>query len=114
MKKLMFLLSVLLLFSGCGLVAVTTTRIEASGNQSNLHKLEVGMNTNQVKEFMGAPSKTEAFSLAESKRVLVWYFLTEGRLPFRRLDDANYTPLIFENDILTGWGYVHLDKIRKQ
>lgn len=115
MKRLMMLLlAILLSLSGCGLVTLTTTSIEASGNKNNLQKLEVGMNSNQVKGIMGAPNKTEAFSLAEGKKVLVWFFLTEGRAPFRRLDDPNYTPVVFENDILTGWGYVHLDKIRKQ
>ncbi|MEN6318441.1 MAG: DUF3192 domain-containing protein [Syntrophaceae bacterium] len=114
MKRIMFLFTILLLLSGCGLVTLTTTSIEASGNKTNIPKLEIGMNSTQVKELMGAPNKTEAFSLAESKKVLVWYFLTEGRAPFHRLDDPNYTPLVFENDILTGWGYVHLEKIRKQ
>lgn len=114
MKRLMFLLLILLLLSGCGLVTLTTTSIEASGNKSNLQKLEIGMNLTQVKEIMGAPNKTEAFSLPENKKLLVWYFLTEGRAPFRRLDDPNYTPLIFENDMLKGWGYAHLDKMRKQ
>ena len=114
MKRLMLLLAILLSLSGCGLVTRTTTAIEASGHKSNLHKLEVGMNSNQVKGIMGTPNKTEAFSLAEDKRVLVWFYLTEGRAPFHRLDDPNYTPLVFENDILTGWGYVNLDKIRKK
>ena len=114
MKKLMFLLLILLLLSGCGLVTLSTTSIEASVNQSNLQKLSIGMNSAQAKEIMGAPNKTEAFSLAESKKVLVWCFLTEGRAPFRRLDDPNYTPVVFENDIITGWGYIHLEKIRKQ
>ena len=113
MKQLMFLLAILSSLSGCGLVTLTTTSIEASGNKNNLQKLEIGMNSNQVKGIMGAPNKTEAFSLAEGKKVLILFFLTEGRAPFRRLDDPNYTPVVFENDILTGWGYVHLDKIRK-
>jgi hypothetical protein len=30
------------------------------------------------------------------------------------IDDANYTSKVFENDILTGWGYTHLDRVRKQ
>ena len=113
MKRLILLLTVLLSLSGCGLVTLTTTSIESSSNKNSLQKLEIGMNSNQVKEIMGAPNKTEAFSFGESKKVLVWFFLTEGRAPFRRLDDPNYTPVVFENDILTGWGYVHLDKIRK-
>ena len=113
MKRLMFLMAILLSLSGCGLVTLTTSSIEASGNKNSLQKLEIGMNSNQVKGIMGAPNKTEAFSLTEGKKVLVWFFLTEGRAPFRRLDDPNYTPVVFENDILTGWGYVHLDKIRK-
>jgi hypothetical protein len=114
MKRLMLLLAISLLLSGCGLVTLTSTSIEASGNKDNLQKIEIGMNSKQVKGIMGAPNKTEAFSLAEGKNVLVWFFLTEGRAPFRRLDDPNYTPMVFENDILTGWGYVHLDKIRKK
>lgn len=113
MKRLTFLMTILLSLSGCGLATLTTTSMEASSNKNNLQKLEVGMNSNQVKGIMGEPNKTEAFSLAEGKKVLVWFFLTEGRAPFRRLDDPNYTPVVLENDILTGWGYVHLNKIQK-
>lgn len=113
MKRFIFLLALFLSISACGLVTLTTTSMEASYNKNNLKKVEFGLNQNQVKEIMGAPNKTEAFSLAEGKKVLVWFYLTEGRGAFRSLDDWNYTPMVFENDVLTGWGYTHLDKIRK-
>jgi outer membrane protein assembly factor BamE (lipoprotein component of BamABCDE complex) len=114
MKRLMFLLVILLSLSGCGLVTLTTTSIEASVNRNDLPKLEIGMSSNQVKGIMGVPNKTEALSsLTEGKKVLVWFYLTEGRGAFRSLADWNYTPIVFENDVLTGWGYAHLDKIRK-
>ena len=116
MKQLIFfpILLLSLSISGCGLVTFTASKIEASGNKDNLQKIELGMNRNQVKGIMGTPNKTEALSSTEGKNVLVWYYLTEGRGAFRNPDDWNYTPMVFENDILTGWGYTHLDWIRKQ
>lgn len=112
-----FMLALLLLLptmSGCGLFTLTATSIEASGNKANLQKLETGMSMPQVRGIMGEQNKSEAFSTAAGIKVLVWFYLTEGRAPFRSVDDHNYTPIVFENETLTGWGHVYFDKIRKQ
>lgn len=114
MKRLIFLLALILSIYGCGLVTLSASKIEASGNKDNLQKIELEISTNQIKGIMGAPNKTEALSVAEGKKILVWYYLTEGRGAFRNTDDWNYTPVVFENDVLRGWGYSYLDKIRKQ
>lgn len=114
MKRLILLLAILLSLSGCGPVTRIATSIEADGNKSNLQKIALGINTTQVKNIMGDPQKTEAFSLPEGKEFLIWYYVTESMAPFRGLEDWNYTPMVFEKDRLTGWGYSHLDRLRKK
>jgi len=112
MKRLLGVIVITLLLCGCGLVTMTASGIEASGHKSSLQKLETGMSMPQVKGVMGEPNKTEAFTSTKGEKVLVWFYLTEGRAPFRSLDDHNYMPIVFENGVLTGWGYAHLDKTK--
>jgi hypothetical protein len=112
MVRIIAALTILVFFSGCGLVTLTTTSIEASGHKDNFSNIKIGMSSDQVKGVLGTPNKTESFSLNEGRKILVWFFLTEGRAPFHRLDDTNYTPIVFENEILTGWGYVYLNRLR--
>jgi len=113
MNRLILLCAVLLFLSGCGPVNRIAISIEASENKDNLQKIELGLSANQVKNIMGLPRRTEAFSLPEGNNYLVWYYVTEKKAPFRGLEDWNYTPMVFEKDRLTGWGYLHLDEIRK-
>lgn len=114
MRKLVIILLSLVFISGCGLVTLTTSNIEASGNKESIQKISMGMESNQVKRIMGAPARTESFLSSEGKNILIWFYLIEGRAPFRRLDDSNYTPIIFEGDKLIGWGNTSLDKIKKK
>ncbi|MBN1806927.1 MAG: DUF3192 domain-containing protein [Sedimentisphaerales bacterium] len=99
MKKAIILLFLIVLISGCG----AATGIEASINRNQLDKLKVGMTTNQARKAMGRPYKSEFLG---SKQI--WYYITEWQSDGKTTIDE-MTPLVFENDILMGWGYNFLN-----
>jgi len=84
------------------------TQWEADKNRSNMLKLKIGMPKEQVLELMGNPYKTESYQL-KGKVLEFWLYLTEGVSVGYKLEDSNFTPLAFENNILTGWGRNYYD-----
>ena len=100
MKKgiiITLLLSVLL--AGCGAVK----GLEASANRHQLDKLNVGMTTDQVRRAMGKPYKSEFYGTKQ-----MWFYITEWQSDGKTTSDE-MTPLVFENNILLGWGSNFLD-----
>jgi hypothetical protein len=99
----------LLLFACAG--SPFRTSMEAEGNRANLVKLHIGQDRNTVLKIMGRPYKTESY--VRDGRVLdFWLYLTEGKsITDRRLTDANFTPLAFEDGILKGWGRNYYDNV---
>ena len=81
---------------------------EAEKNRSNMLKLKIGMITEQVLALMGNPYKTESYQV-EWKPLEFWLYLTEGKNIYLR--DSNFTPLAFEDNILTGWGRNYCDNV---
>lgn len=82
---------------------------EAEKNRSNLLKLKIGMSRDQVLALMGNPYKTESYQV-EGKALEFWLYLTEGKNIYdRTLGDSNFTPIAFEDNILTGWGRNYYD-----
>jgi hypothetical protein len=113
-NRLLIIFLILLSIYGCGPAHCIGTAIDAAENKNNLHKIALGQSITWVKNIMGNPYKTEAFSSSGNKQFFIWYYVTESMAPFRGLEDWNYTPIIFEKDILVGWGYTYMDIIRKQ
>ncbi len=93
-KRLIILLLLCALLSGCGAVK----GLEASANRNQLDGLKVGMTTDQVRAVMGKPYKSEFYG---SKQM--WFYITEWQSDGKTTLDE-MTPLVFENDILLGWG----------
>ena len=91
------------LLTGCGAVK----GLEASANRSQLDNLKVGMTTDQVRAAMGKPYKSEFYG---SK--LYWFYITEWQSDGKTTSDE-MTPLVFENDILLGWGSNFLSSSRR-
>lgn len=81
--------------AGCGAVK----GLEAQANRNQLDRLKVGMTTDQVRLAMGKPYKSEFYG---SKQV--WFYITEWQSDGQTTLDE-MTPLVFENDILLGWGH---------
>ena len=100
MKKVIIILLLLSgLITGCG----AAKGIEASFNRNQLDNLNVGMTTDQVRRAMGKPYKSEFWGDKQ-----IWFYITEWQSDGQTTTDE-MTPLVFENDILLGWGYNFLD-----
>lgn len=83
---------------------------EAEKNRSNMLKLKIGMTTEQVLPLLGNPYKTESYQV-EGKPLEFWLYLTERKNIGGSLRDSNFTPLAFEDNILTGWGRNYYDNV---
>lgn len=75
----------------------------------NLLKLQVGMDKEEVISVIGGnPYKNEAFSTPEGDILEAYFYLTEYKTDerYKRLmTDDVFTPLIFINNELVGWGW---------
>ena len=92
MMKTLGILVMILLAGGCA-------SIERNTNRDNLAKLRVGLTKEQVQGIMGEPQGTEAAGRKE-----IWLYPTGGRRMNRGFDKPTYTPLLFDDGILAGWG----------
>lgn len=103
-----------LVLAGCaGSPAQTSWR--ASENKKNMLGLKPDMTTEQVIKLMGPPDKTEMFRGNSNEAILTYMYITEGKdSESRRWNETNYTPLIFVNDKLNGWGWNQLDTAAKR
>lgn len=87
----------------------------ASENKQNMIGLKPDMTTDQVVKLMGPPDKTEMYRGKNNDSILTYLYITEGMDTYsRRWNETNYTPLIFVNDRLSGWGWSQLDTAAKR
>lgn len=105
---------VALFLAGCaGSPAQTGWR--AAENKKNMIGLKPDMTTEQVVKLMGPPDKTEMYRGKNNDSILTYLYITEGMDTYsRRWNETNYTPLIFVNDRLSGWGWNQLDTASKR
>ncbi|MCP4607174.1 MAG: DUF3192 domain-containing protein [Planctomycetes bacterium] len=94
MKKTIIILLLSCLLTGCGAVK----GLEASANRNQLDNLNVGMTTDQVRRAMGRPYKSEFVGNKQ-----MWFYITAWHSDGKTTPDE-LTPLVFENNILLGWG----------
>lgn len=81
------------------------TETMAENNMSNLSRVRVGMEEDEVRRLMHAPYSEEQFSQGEDC-FDVWMYVTRvTALGQSRMVPQNLTPLIFRNGILVGWGF---------
>lgn len=108
MKKLIYLL-VLMIISGCAGSPIRTWG-QATKHTKAMVKLKLNMTPEDVIKLMGNPDKTEMYRGKNGEPILVYLYITEGMDTFsRRWSEANYTPLVFENNKLAGWGWNYLN-----
>lgn len=78
-------------------------------------KLKPDMTTAQVVNLMGPPEKTEMYRGKYNEAILTYLYITEGEDAITHpWNEANYTPLMFINDRLNGWGWNQLDATAKR
>jgi len=103
MKRLFIFLSIIILLNGCFKAPIKTGAVSEE-NRVNLSSLAIGMSPDQVLEVMGYPYSTQE-KLYNNKVYEVWYYITEPTLLGQsKLITRNFTPLVFENGHLKGWG----------
>ena len=83
---------------------------EAESNRNSIVKLSPGQTKDNVLKTMGRPRKTELYP-SEEENLELWFYLTEAATGYGRgVVETNYTPLVFENNKLIGWGNSYLDE----
>ncbi|MBN1914569.1 MAG: DUF3192 domain-containing protein [Parachlamydiales bacterium] len=81
------------------------TGFEADKNITNMSDLEIGMTQPQVLQIMGKPYKQET-KIIDHEEYTIWFYITEAvGLTQTRYISENFTPLIFSENVLRGWGY---------
>lgn len=108
MKKLL-LIGLLILMAGCANTPMATNW-RASGNKKAMVNLRPDMSVAEVLKVMGSPDKTEMYRGKDREVVLVYLYITEGMDMYGRWNQSNYTPLVFINERLDGWGWSNLEE----
>lgn len=106
MKKIIII--TLVLVAGCEGSPIRT-QPEARKNRKAMISLSPGITKNDVLEIMGNPRKTELYNSKENN-IEFWFYLIEGATIHKGITEVNYTPLVFENGRLIGWGSRYVDE----
>jgi len=94
MKRVLVIMLALFL-CGCGYMKA------AKKNNDLMLTLKTGQTKDQVLGIMGDPSRNEKYN-TNGKNIDVWFYRTDTDI--YALEDDNFTPVIFEDDRLVGWG----------
>ncbi len=106
-----FFILMILVFYGCSKSPVVSGR-NADHNKYNLMYVKVGMSEIQVLNIMGDPHMKEVIH-GNGHIYDVWYYLTKGYGPAQQHPiPQNFTPLIFKDGFLEGFGYYYLRHIQ--
>jgi hypothetical protein len=83
---------------------------QASHHTEAMVRVKPDMTATEVVKIMGNPDKTELYRGKNDEVILVYLYITEGRDIFtREWNESNYTPFVFVNDRLYGWGWPNLE-----
>ena len=90
------------------------TSWRASENRKAMVGVRPDMSVDEVSKVMGPPDKTELYRGKNNEAILVYLYITEGKDIYRRTwNESNYTPFVFVNDRLHGWGWPNLEAAAK-
>lgn len=104
MNRKVIYLAMFVLLCGCA-GSPLQTGVQAERNRMQMGDVKIGMNFNQVRRIMGSPHKREKRTI-NGKEYEVWYYITKEVLLFQsRYLNSNFTPFIFLDDNLQGWGW---------
>lgn len=75
-------------------------------HRSAMVRVQPDQTPQEVIEIMGQPDKTELYRGKNDEPILVYLYITEGKDTYsRRWSEANYTPFVFVEQKLKGWGW---------
>ena len=88
----------------------------ADENNKNMAGLRPGMTTEEVTRLMGPPDKIVMYKSKHGKDVATYLYITQYIETYtsRGWDRNNYTPFIFIDDRLSGWGWPHHDMVSQR
>lgn len=94
-----------LLLTSCAGSPARTGWIAAQHREAMVH-VQPDQSPQQVIEIMGQPDKTELYRGKNDEPILVYLYITEGKDTYtRKWSEANYTPFVFVDNKLKGWGW---------
>jgi Protein of unknown function (DUF3192) len=85
--------------------------IRAYENNKKLADLKPDRTTEEVTKLMGPPDKIETYRGKNNEAILTYWYITKGLDEYtnRGWNKDNFTPFIFVDDRLSGWGWNQLD-----
>lgn len=106
MKRILVVAMASLMLYGC---AGSPVMREAS-NTKGMLQLRPDMTVEQVLRVMPPPEKTEMYRGKNNEVVLTYFYLTNSKgYVTSPNNEANFTPLVFIDNKLNGWGWDHLN-----
>ena len=103
-KARICLLVLVVMVSGCAGSPLQRSRL-AKKHTKAMVKLKPDMSPERVIKLMGNPDKTEMYRGINGEPILVYLYIT---MYSSKWSEANYTPLVFEDNKLVGWGWNYL------
>lgn len=98
----------LLIFTACANNPMTTG-VRAERNIVNISNIQKGMTMDEACKILKRPYKKET-RIQENKRYEIWYYITKkAYLSQTSLLDKNFTPIVFSDGVIIGWGWNFYD-----
>ena len=108
-KPICLLLACSVLLVGCAGSPIQTGW-RASENKKAMVNARPDTSIDEVSRIMGTPDKSELYRAKTSEAILVYLYITEGRDTYtRQWNESNYTPFVFIDGRLQGWGWPNLE-----
>ncbi len=103
-KYIMFFISLAVVFSSCSTSTTLVSGSIAEENKINMLNVQKDMTQDEVLCIMGYPDKNEVESFGDENYDVWYYQTTETFFGQSKLIFRNFTPFIFKDGILRGWG----------
>jgi hypothetical protein len=90
--------------------------VRAYENTKKLADMRRDMSTEQVATLMGPPDKIDRYQGKNNETVLSYLYITKSLDDYtsRGWSEDNFTPFVFVNDRLSGWGWNHLRTVAER
>lgn len=109
------LVATAMIVAGCA-DSRATASVRAYENKKKMIELKPDMTIEQVTTIMGTPDKIDEYRGKNNEAVLNYLYITKGLDDYtsRGWNKDRFTPVIFVNDRLSGWGWNHFDTVARR